>query len=244
MNQVDEKIFSFVLDHYRPGTFDTQAAWEKLSGRRRGRSLRPLWALPVAAALVLGIFLSWRNRWTEYRSYDAVQAFVLADGTRATLNPGSVLCYQPHKAPRQVSMRGKVLYEVVHDPAHPFTVSAPSATVTVLGTVFQVEADDNGTRVDVSEGRVRFSGTAGESLILTAGQGASLREGVPVREKSVFRFDATPLEEVLKELSVYYGVSLSSDAREKRLTGTFSTGSLDEILYLIQSALDVEIEKR
>ncbi|MBR2747009.1 MAG: FecR domain-containing protein, partial [Bacteroidales bacterium] len=61
------------------------------------------------------------------------------------------LRYQPHKAPRQVEMTGKVHYAVARDEAHPFRVTAPAATVTVLGTVFQVSED----RVDVTEGRVR-----------------------------------------------------------------------------------------
>ena len=252
MDHFDEKHLSFVLRHYRQGTFDTQAAWEKLSGARRRRPVWLLWALPVAAALALGVFFSWRNTWTEYRSYDLAQTFTLVDGTRATLAPGATLRYQPHKASRQVSMTGKVLYEVVHDEAHPFTVTAPSATVTVLGTVFQVAADGMDTRVDVTEGRVRFAGAQGDGLILTAGQSALLRDAVPVLEVTPlpnpsawatgeFRYEATPLETVLRELSSFYGVTFSADAMGKSLTGVFSTDSLDEILELIGQALEVDI---
>lgn len=255
MTQMDEKNLSFVLRHYRPGMFDAQAVWEKLSGTRRRSPLRFLWALTVAAALLLGTFLFWRNDYTEYHSYDVAQAFTLADGTHVTLAPGAMLRYQPHRDSRQVSMAGKVLYEVSNDEAHPFVVSAPSATVTVLGTVFQVRADEEGARVDVTEGRVRFCGTAGESLVLTAGEGASLQEGIPVREVStfpnpsawatgIFRYEATPLETVLEELSAFYGISLSTEARGKRLSGSFSTESLDEILSLVQAALDIQIDKK
>ncbi|MBQ9193329.1 MAG: FecR domain-containing protein [Bacteroidales bacterium] len=252
MDHFDEKHLSFVLRHYRQGAFDTQAAWEKLSGTRKRRSFRLLWTLPVAAALALGVFFSWRNAWTEYRSYDVAQAFTLVDGTRATLAPGAVLRYQPHKASRQVSMTGQVLYEVVHDEAHPFTVSASPATVTVLGTVFQVIAEGPDTRVNVTEGRVRFSGPRGDGLILTAGQSASLRDAVPVLEEAPlpnpsawatgeFRYEAAPLETVLRELSAFYGITLTADAPGKRLTGTFSTDDLDETLTLIESALSVTI---
>ena len=197
----------------------------------------------------------WRNGWTEYHSYDVAQAFTLADGTHVTLAPGATLRYRPRLDPRQVSMTGRVLYEVSRDEAHPFVVSAPSATVTVLGTVFQVLADEADTHVDVTEGRVRFCGTAGEGLVLTAGEGASLQEGIPVREvvalpnpsawaTGIFRYESTPLETVLEELSAFYGIPLSTEARGRRLTGSFSTESLDEILYLVQSALDVKIEKQ
>ena len=178
------------------------------------------------------------------------QAFTLKDGTHVTLAPGATLSYQPHKAPRQVEMTGKVHYDVVQDEAHPFRVTAPAATVTVLGTVFQV----SDARVDVTEGRVRVDGSQGESVILTAGQSALLKDGVPTLEETtlpnpsawatgVFRYEATPLDDVLKDLSAYYGVSLQvkGDSTGKSLTGEFSTDNLDEILELIGLALEIEL---
>ena len=258
MNQIDEHKLSFVLRHYRPGMFDTQKAWEKVSGKTSHRPARRIlfWALPVAAALALGVFFSWRNTWTEYRAYDLAQAFTLKDGTHATLAPGSTLRYQPHKAPRLVSMTGQVHYAVARDEAHPFRVNAPSASVTVLGTVFQVIDKEGITRVDVTEGRVRFEGRQGEGLILEAGQSASLQDGVPTMEAitlpnpsawatGLFRYEATPLDRVVEELSGFYGVALTvrGETAGKSLTGEFSTDSLDEILELVGLALDVEIAR-
>ena len=252
MNQIDEHKLSFVLRHYRPGLFDTQKAWEKVSGMTSRHPMRwiLLWAMPIAAALILGVFFSWRNTWTEYNAYDLAQAFTLKDGTHITLAPGSTLRYQPHKAPRQVEMTGKVHYAVARDEAHPFRVTAPAATVTVLGTVFQVSED----RVDVTEGRVRVDGPQGKGVVLTAGQSARLKDGVPMLEETtlpnpsawatgVFRYDATPIDDVLKDLSTYYGAPLrvKGDSTGKSLTGEFSTENLDEILELIGLALDVEL---
>ena len=70
MNQIDEHKLSFVLRHYRPGLFDTQKAWEKVSGMTSRHPMRwiLLWAMPIAAALILGVFFSWRNTWTEYNA--------------------------------------------------------------------------------------------------------------------------------------------------------------------------------
>ena len=252
MNQIDEQKLSFVLRHYRPGMFDTQKAWEKVSGMASRRSVRRilLWAMPIAAALILGVFFSWRNSWTEYKTYDLAQAFTLKDGTHVNLAPGSTLRYQPHKAPRQVEMTGKVHYAVARDENHPFRVIAPAATVTVLGTVFQVAED----RVDVTEGRVRVDGSHGSGIVLTAGQSARLQDGVPMLDETaqpnpsawatgIFRYDATSLDDILKDLKAYYGVPLQvkGDSTGKSLTGEFSTESLDEILELIGLALDVEI---
>ena len=252
MNHIDEQKLSFVLRHYRPGMFDTQKAWEKVSGTTSRRPVRRilLWAMPIAAAMILGVFFAWRNTWTEYNAYDLAQAFTLKDGTHVTLAPGATIRYQPHRTPRQVEMTGKVHYAVARDEAHPFRVTAPAATVTVLGTVFQVSED----RVDVTEGRVRVDGSQGNGVVLTAGQSALLREGVPMLEETalpnpsawatgVFLYEATPLDDVLKDLSAYYGVSLQvkGDSTGKSLTGKFSTESLDEIMELIGLALDVEL---
>lgn len=252
MNQIDEQKLSFVLRHYRPGMFDTQKAWEEISGRASHRSVHRIlrWTMPVAAALILGVFFSWRNSRTEFKAFDLAQSFTLKDGTCVTLAPGATLRYQPHKAPRQVEMNGLVHYAVARDEAHPFRVMAPSVTVTVLGTVFQVSED----RVDVTEGRVSVQGLKGEAIVLAAGQSARLQDGIPMPEENtlpnpsawatgVFRYDATPLEAVLKDLSAFYGVSLQvkGDTTGKALTGEFSTENLNEIMELIGLALDVEL---
>lgn len=56
-----------------------------------------------------------------------------------------------------------------------------------------------------------------------------------------FHFDNTPLPEVLKELGSYYGVTLTADKTDKRLTADFDSGSLDETLHMIEQVLDVRI---
>lgn len=258
MNHSDKHQLSFVLHHYRPGLFHTQKAWEKVSGRAPRRPAWQVlyWALPVAAAVAIGVFFSWRNARVEYRACDIAQTFTLKDGTQATLAPGATLRYQPHKAPRQVEMTGQVHYAVARDESHPFHVTAPSASVTVLGTVFQLMEKEGRVRVDVTEGRVRFGGTAGEEIVLVAGQSASLQDGIPVLDThplpnpsawvgGVFRYRATPLQTVVDELSAFYGVPLcvEENAAGKALTGEFPAEDLDEILDLIELALDVKFTR-
>lgn len=250
-----DHLLNFVLAHFRRGLFNQQSAWEKIAGPQKRVIPRTFWLIPAAAAAVLLlVFFRWQGAWTEYRSYDVPQAFTLSDGTRVTLAPEATLRYQPHKAPRKVAMTGQVYYEVTRDEAHPFTISMASARVEVLGTTFQVCEGGETVSVDVTSGLVRFSGTKGDGILLAAGQSASLVDEVPVMEASAlpnpaawatgyFRYEATPLAVVLEELSAYYGVSLSAPADGKSLTGEFSTESLDDILELIEQALEVKIEK-
>lgn len=56
-----------------------------------------------------------------------------------------------------------------------------------------------------------------------------------------FHFDNTPLPEVLQELGTYYGVTLTADKTDKRLTADFDSESLDETIQMIEQVLDVKI---
>lgn len=56
-----------------------------------------------------------------------------------------------------------------------------------------------------------------------------------------FIYEAAPLDEVLSELSAYYGCSLKTDAHGKVLTATFPDGDIDFIVSMIEKALDVDI---
>ena len=58
-----------------------------------------------------------------------------------------------------------------------------------------------------------------------------------------FHFDNTPLREVLDELSAYYGVRLSADQEDKRLTGDFEADSLNMTIRLIEEVLDITISR-
>ena len=58
-----------------------------------------------------------------------------------------------------------------------------------------------------------------------------------------FHFDNTPLREVLDELSNYYGVTLTADQEDKRLTGDFEADSLDMTIRLIEEVLDITISR-
>lgn len=59
-----------------------------------------------------------------------------------------------------------------------------------------------------------------------------------------FVYENTPLEEVLRELSAYYGVRLSSEDTGKMLTAEFDTDEgVDGIVALIEQSLGTHINK-
>ncbi len=269
MANKEDRAIDFVAKAYESNRFDPRKARRKFERRIAGGRMtmrHTLWRVAgIAAALVVGIFLytSWRNAWTEYAAYDVAQTFTLPDSSTVTLAPGATLHIQRHKDKRLAYMTGKVFFEVRHDEQTPFRVDAGDCFVKVLGTRFQISASDNGSDevacVSVVSGKVRFSASeSSEGIILTKGMSAALHSGVDIPEEITpehpnpaawatgeFVYDNTPLDEVLSELSDYYGVTLSALNPEiPRLTGQFSTASLEDILSLIRIALGVNIEVR
>lgn len=264
-------MIDFVAKSYEENRFDPKKALARsqngslrrsLSLSKRTVMLKRI--IGIAAAVIVGIFLytSWRTSWTDYMAYDIPQTFTLPDSSSVTLAPGATLRLQRHKDNRLVQMTGKVYFNVRHDDRAPFRVDAGSGFVKVLGTRFQVDSRDP-ISVSVVSGKVLFSAirSGEEALILTKGQSAVLD---PAASKPVeitpkhpnpaawatgeFIYDSTPLPEVLSELSEYYDVTLvafdagHSSGESRRLSGEFSTSSLQEILNLINSALGTDIQ--
>lgn len=275
MKTNEDRMIDFVAKSYEENRFDPKKALARsqngslrrsLSLSKRTVMLKRIAGVAAVAAVGIFLYLSWLTSWTDYAAYDIAQTFTLPDSSSVTLAPGSTLRLQKHKDKRLVQMTGKVYFNVRHDDRAPFRVDAGSGFVKVLGTRFQVASRDP-ISVSVVSGKVLFSAirSGEEALILTKGQSAVLD---PAASKPVeitpkhpnpaawatgeFIYDNTPLPEVLSELSEYYDVTLvafdagHSSGESRRLSGEFSTSSLQEILNLINSALgtDIQIESQ
>lgn len=271
MKTNEDRMIDFVAKSYEENRFDPKKALARsqngslrrsLSLSKRTVMLKRIAGVAAAAAVGIFLYLSWLTSWTDYAAYDIAQTFTLPDSSSVTLAPGSTLRLQKHKDKRLVQMTGKVYFNVRHDDRAPFRVDAGSGFVKVLGTRFQVDSRDPFS-VSVVSGKVLFSAirSGEEALILTKGQSAVLD---PAASKPVeitpkhpnpaawatgeFIYDNTPLPEVLSELSEYYDVTLvafdagHSSGESRRLSGEFSTSSLQEILNLINSALGTDIQ--
>lgn len=105
--------------------------------------------------------------------------------------------------------------------------------------------------------RAPRSTSAAHGLRLAAGQGATLAAGAsaPVAMARVsgaiatwatgtFHFSNTPLPDVLRDLSAYYGVSLSAPDNGRRLTADIDATSLSEVTAIVEETLGVKIARR
>ena len=97
---------------------------------------------------------------------------VLPDGTKVWLNAGTRLEYPLVFAggERRVKVAGEAMFDVEHDPAHPFVVETFACDVEVLGTKFNVVAEEENGLFSTAlfEGRVAVSSrlVPGERLVL------------------------------------------------------------------------------
>lgn len=270
--EMNERRMKFVLEHYRERTKSTEEALDDVytkAGTGRITTAVPYFVryavtvFAVAASLLLVLVISGRrqNAWTEYYAEAEKAVVSLSDGSVITLAPGASVRIQERKNPRHVELDGKAYFEVFHDESLPFTVSAGQSLVKVLGTKFVVSNNAGGTTVDVTEGKVRFSAKQqDEGEILTEGMSAALlgdSRKIALQEEGcinpaawatgVFVYDQTPLDYALKELASFYGVEMSVEpesASSLSFTGKFSSGSLEDITYSIETALGVKISVR
>jgi transmembrane sensor len=190
------------------------------------RPRHPQRILRVAASMLLAVGLgAWliadRNALlADYATHlRETRTVPLVDGSRVDLAPDTAIDIDMKGRARRILLRaGRAFFKVTRDPAgRPFEVVAGDATVTVLGTAFEVDRrDDGSTTVTVSEHAVSVqtragqvftvhegsrlvldaTGTSGAILPLNVAHVAMWRHGQLVAE-------GEPLNEVLAALSHY-----------------------------------------
>lgn len=223
---------------------------------------RPLAAAAVLVLVVAGsLTLLGLPAGIEALPGETVSA-TLPDGSTVELNSGSRIRWRRSimpgsSPPRAYSLSGEAFLSVVPG-AGSFVLETYNARVTVLGTRFNVRAREgvgSGTEVVLEEGRVRLSHTGtGAAVELAPGESAAMSEGAagpaPPRPVEVDRvlawrergFSAVqrPLEEILLELSLRYGVDIGlTDGVDgaQRLTVHYARlGELREVLSDLSTA--------
>jgi transmembrane sensor len=130
----------------------------------RRRALIATMTAGVCGLLGLGIWISWPD--PTYATAVGEQRVVrLDDGTRLSLNSETRVEIDYTKSQRRVQLiRGEAYFEVAHNPARPFVVTAGGTQVTALGTTFVVRYDTNKTAVTLVEGKVVVAPAAGDEL--------------------------------------------------------------------------------
>lgn len=133
----------------------TPGALEKTSRKSKVRRLVYRYAAAAAAVVIAGLSGVFVEREINYNKMTAQtnvlevpagqrMSVTLSDGTQVQLNGNSRIEYPAifSRKQRNVKLSGEAFFEVKHDERHPFIVETFASKVEVLGTRFNVYADE------------------------------------------------------------------------------------------------------
>jgi len=217
-------------------------SWARFKGARRASArktglVRILSYAAVACVVFIATSLWFKGNYTQ-KLFAVGQPSVIStppgqrarltleDGTTVWLNANSSISYPAHftsHKERRVKLEGEAYFEVAHDPSHPFVVTSPKASVSVLGTKFNMRDFSGGSSCCVSllEGRVdvAFNDYNGSKIALNPRETVSLGNGsihksrcrdddIIMWVKGIYVFDNLTFEEIATELGNYYGMDI------------------------------------
>ncbi len=177
---------------------------------------------------------------------------VLADGTRVWLNAASSLRYPVVFAGdrREVELTGEAYFDVEKDPSRRFIVHAADQKVSVLGTVFNVSAYNDGSsiRTTLIEGSVALSLAKDDqhtAVVLRPGQQAKFRDNkfavsrVDVEEaiawkNGYFVFEKEKLATALQKISRWYDVQVVYEGRLPSVEIGGSVSKFDDVEKVLE----------
>lgn len=242
----------------------------RLVGEAMARGHRPRFRWPLVSGLAFGAFLLVAviaDRWWMAEpapSLDAATAvgeqrtFALSDGSQVRLNTDTRLDARLGASERRITLdRGEALFDVAHDGARPFLVSAGDVTVRATGTRFDIRHDSAGTLVQLFEGGVDIAVSGQPAAHLRPGQAwrseggaAQAIQRIDARRalawtKGRVVFEATPLGDAVAEINRYTGqkvVLAAGGPANAPISGSFTTGDPDGFVKAVSAMLSLEVE--
>lgn len=237
---------------------------KSLPNRRRWMAIAAALALPLAAALWLFMPSPESPMTLASTTTGETKNISLTDGTIITLNENTTLKYPATFASdeRTVVLDGEAYFEVASDASRPFQVHTEKATVTVLGTKFNVRSitEEKNIKVNVDEGKVRFSSTLiGKGVLLTKGEEGNYdlntnqitEKDVPHKNATAWKtknllYKGSPLKTVIEDLEKLYKVSISISNTlmvNCQVTARFRDATPQNVLDYLVKVYGMELEE-
>lgn len=283
-NQEHFDQFKLIWDQSRllaaQSTINVNEAWNRYvarvtdyeeNGEEATAKLVPLFQrswVRIAAMLVLFCGIGWimytrtdNARIIMAQSGNGTLTDTLPDGSVVILNKNSSLSYPARFAAnrRSVVLKGEAFFSITPDKLKPFIIDANSASVTVVGTTFNVKTSPDVTEVIVETGIVQVAKKE-RSVQVKPNQKATVVKGKdnPEMEDNTdelynyyrtkeFVCRATPLRKLVAVLNEAYNVQIEitgSTLADMPLTVTFKDEPLDNILKVIKETLNITVTRK
>lgn len=194
---------------------------------RQGRPI--VKGLAIAASVsMIALFAgyAWLTRPLVYETAPGEQQVTtLKDGSRVSLNTDTRIAVTYGGGYRRVRLeRGEAIFDVAHDPAHPFLVSVEDEQVRAVGTSFLVRRGTDDLSVALITGKIEISrrnpSGSGDSYVpqtlLVSGERATVDNGAHV---TIDRPSLDNLTAWRRGQVVFQGVTLMEAANEMNRYG-------------------------
>ncbi len=265
-----EKLWNVSGEAAERGIIDLDAEWKRMEAAivpaYSGISTMMRFMQIAASLLIIAVLGFMAIKFLGYTSEKApassMASIILPDGTRVTLNAGSVITYKKGfgSTHRSLNLKGEAYFEVRKAAPLPFVISAGEARVKVTGTKFNVKAYRRlrEIKVTVTEGIVRFynyAEPANEAILQAGGTGILNKSdhsvirmaGADLNDISwktgILDFHDTPLSEVAEIINNTYHSNIILDPAVEKcpVTVRFDNRELDAVLNVLRSTLDLKI---
>lgn len=192
-----------------------------------------------------------------------VVSMTMSDGTKVWLNAGSSITYPVSFKgikERHIYLKGEAYFEVIHDKAIPFMVSAGAMLLEDVGTKFNVNAYDDESSVvtTLAEGIIKLSKEGRgkkdpQWRWLRPGQQAAIPNhddkkgpievrnnvdvaGVMAWKNGKFLFSSVNIQAIMRQVARWYDVSI---VYQGNVTGTISGGisrdaNISQLLHILE----------
>jgi transmembrane sensor len=241
--QAWQKLTNRISEERKPIAREVKLNWRMLTG------IAASFALVFVAYVFFFATTSVSTQLAETKTY------LLPDGSEIHLNVDSKISFKKNiwMWDRSVTLEGEAFFKVKKGSR--FTVTSNAATVTVLGTSFNVNAREGAEEVSCFTGKVKVN-YAKKEVILTKGEFTKIendslvpptkfdKDKIATWRTGEFFFDCKPLSIVIDELERQFNVTIEFEGDTTRLyTGYFNTKTLDEALLMVFKPMSLSYTK-
>jgi transmembrane sensor len=195
-----------------------------------------------------------------YRSDYQVMQYQLADGSNITQSAAAEVVVQMNSEARNISLKqGAAFFDVASDKQRPFKVNIQGASVTAVGTQFNIDKSHHRIDVTVYEGAVELKSRPGaKPQLLRTGETIRIVNGVAEPKKQVnilelvdwrsgwLELKGEPLSYLLEQLNRYSRIKVKVAQQELNqipVSGRFQLSDMDSTIEAVKQFHSLQVEK-